>query len=38
MDAEQQSDLKQRMQLLGNESNKWSRIRNDPDLNLQKFT
>ncbi|WJX88409.1 hypothetical protein P8452_70503 [Trifolium repens] len=38
MDAEQENGLKQGMQLYGNESNKWNRMRNDPNLNLQNFT
>jgi hypothetical protein len=38
MDAEQVNGLKQGMRLYGLESNKWNRMRNDPNLNLQNFT
>ncbi|PNX63610.1 hypothetical protein L195_g061716, partial [Trifolium pratense] len=38
MDAEQQTLLRQAMQLYGNESNKWVRIADDSIFNFQNFT
>ncbi|GAU34211.1 hypothetical protein TSUD_209930 [Trifolium subterraneum] len=38
MDVQQQNSLKHDMQHYGNESNKWSRIIVDPELNLENFT